>query len=135
MFPAGLRKQLQGVIEQGFVIKRSIHSKCLELYPMPEWRKQEKMLSKLNRYKKRNNDFVRVFMSGVKLVELDAHGRIQVAKDLVNYADLVKDIVVTSSSGIVEIWDKAKYDTAITELDFDMGSVAEELLGEIEIED
>ena len=36
MFPSSLKKQLQKVIGDGFVIKRSVFNKCLEIHPMNE---------------------------------------------------------------------------------------------------
>jgi len=134
MFPAALRKQLQSAIDEGFVLKRSVFHKCLELYPMAEWKKQEKMISKLNRFKKRNNDFIRMFMAGVKLVDLDSHGRIQVAKDLVNYSGLEKNIVIASSGNIIEVWDKVQYEGVLNDPEVDFGALAEDVMGDIEVE-
>ena len=34
MFPVNLRKQLDASFEQGFVINRNLHQKCLVLYPI-----------------------------------------------------------------------------------------------------
>jgi MraZ protein len=59
-------------------------STCLELYPMAEWDLMIK-INKLNRFVK-NNDFIRRFTAGVKIVEIDALGRLLVPKDLVSFA-------------------------------------------------
>jgi MraZ protein len=40
MIPAGLRKQIQPILNEGFILKRSVFQKCLELYPMSEWNKE-----------------------------------------------------------------------------------------------
>ena len=37
MVPAALKKQLLPILEEGFVLKRSVFQPCLELYPMAEW--------------------------------------------------------------------------------------------------
>ena len=37
MFPVAIKKQLQQVLNDGFVIKRSVFNKCLEIHPMQEW--------------------------------------------------------------------------------------------------
>ena len=39
MFPAPLKKQISSVISDGFVVKRSVFNKCLEIHPMSEWNK------------------------------------------------------------------------------------------------
>ena len=72
MFPAALKKQLKDVLGDGFVIKRSVFNKCLEIHPMSEWEKVVAQVSKLNRFVKKNNDFIRSYMSGLwKLMVLD----------------------------------------------------------------
>lgn len=131
LFPGALKKQLTGVISEGFVLKRSVFSECLELYPMDEWRKEVEIVNKLNRFVKKNNDFIRMFMAGVKLVELDSSGRLLIAKDLTSYASITKDIVIASAVNRIEIWDKNKYDAIVNDKSVDFGALAEDVMGNI----
>ena len=39
MLPSALKSQLDAIISEGFVLKRSIFQPCLELYPRQEWDK------------------------------------------------------------------------------------------------
>ena len=59
MVPAALKKQLLPLLQDGFVIKRSVFEPCLELYPMEEWNAMMAKVNKLNRFRKKNNDFIR----------------------------------------------------------------------------
>src|SRR5690606_30545770 len=108
--PAGLKKQLADVMEEGFVLKRSVFRNCLELLPMQEWNRTMADMNKLNRFVKKNNDFIRQFMAGVKVVEVDGNGRLQITKDLVVFAGITKDVVLSSSINVVEIWSKESYE-------------------------
>ena len=108
MLPAALKKQLSPVLQNGFVLKRAVFQSCLELYPMAEWEVLMQKMNKLNRFKKKNNDFIRRFTAGVKIVEVDANGRLLIPKDLIGFAEISKNIVVSSAINIVEIWDKDK---------------------------
>ena len=72
MLPAVLKKQLSPIIGEGFVLKRSVFSSCLEIHPMSEWNVLMTEVNKLNRFVKKNNDFIRRFTAGVKPIELDA---------------------------------------------------------------
>jgi len=130
MLPAVLKKQLSSVLEDGFVLKRAVFQPCLELYPMEEWNELMQKVNKLNRFNKKNNDFVRRFTAGVKLVELDASGRLLVAKDLIGFAGLKKEIVISSSVNILEIWDKDQYEKAIDDAAVDFADLAEEVMGD-----
>lgn len=129
MIPSGLRKQIQPILNEGFILKRSVFQKCLELYPMSEWNKEAESLTKLNRFVKENNDFIRVFMAGVRSVDLDNTGRMQIPKDLVKYADISKNLVISSSINRMEIWDKDTYEKVLNEPDVDFGILAEKVMG------
>jgi MraZ protein len=90
LLPAPLKKQLAASLQDGFVLKRSVFQPCLELYPMAEWNLMMQKVNKLNRFVKKNNDFIRRFQAGVKVVEIDALGRLLVPKDLVFLLKLLK---------------------------------------------
>ncbi len=130
MLPAALKKQLSPVLQNGFVLKRAVFQPCLELYPMTEWQSLMQKVNKLNRFKKKNNDFIRRFTAGVRMVEVDSTGRLLIPKDLVVFADISKEIVVSSAINIVEIWDKTKYEQAIDDATGDFADLAEEVMGQ-----
>lgn len=86
-------------------------------------------INKLNRFKKKNNDFIRRFTAGVKIVEVDGNGRLLIPKDLVGFAGITKEVVLSSAVNIIEIWDKPSYETAIDEAADDFADLAEEVMG------
>jgi MraZ protein len=130
MMPVAFKKQLASVTEKGFVLKRAVFQPCLELYPMQEWESLMQNVNKLNRFKKKNNDFIRRFTAGVKSVDLDVSGRLLIPKDLVGFAGITKEIVVTSAVNIIEIWDKDKYEKAIDDAANDFADLAEDVMGQ-----
>ena len=130
MMPSSLKKQLAPAMTQGFVIKRAVFQPCLELYPMEEWNRLMEKMNKLNRFNRKNVDFIRRFTAGVKTVELDATGRLNVPKDLASFAGITKEVVVSSAINIVEIWDKDKYEQAIDDAANDFADLAEEVMGD-----
>lgn len=131
MLAAGLKKQLESVLHEGFVLKRSVFQKCLELYPMAEWKKEMSRVSKLNRFVKKNNDFIRAFTAGVKSIELDSTGRLLLPKDLLAYSTIKKEVVFSSAVSIIEIWDKDLYENAIEGAMEDFADLAEEVMGTV----
>ena len=130
MFPAALKKQLNKIIDDSFVIKRSVFNQCLELYPIKEWDGLMERINKLNRFNKKNIDFIRRFTAGVRQIDIDISGRILIPKDLINHAKIKKEVVVSSAVNILEIWDKTYYENAIDDAKFDFGSLAEEVMGD-----
>jgi MraZ protein len=129
MIPAALKKQLANSLQDGFVLKRSVFQPCLELYPMTEWNLMMQKINKLNRFVKKNNDFIRRFTAGVKVVEVDDLGRLLIPKDLTAFGHISKDIVLSSAVNIVEIWDKDLYEKAIAGDDIDFADLAEDVMG------
>ncbi|NER18286.1 division/cell wall cluster transcriptional repressor MraZ [Spongiivirga citrea] len=129
MLPVAMKKQLSPIIEKGFVVKRAVFQPCLELYPIDEWEKMMQKVGKLNRFKPKNNDFIRRFSAGVKPVELDSTGRLQIPKDLVAFAGISKNLVLSSAVNIIEIWDKDRYEKAIDDAALDFAELAEEVMG------
>lgn len=130
MLPVALKKQLISSLAKGFVLKRAVFQPCLELYPLQEWEALMQKVNKLNRFKKKNNDFIRRFTAGVKAIELDVSGRLLIPKDLIGFAGIKKEIVVSSAVNIVEIWDKAQYEKAIDDAASDFASLAEDVMGQ-----
>ncbi|WCO01169.1 division/cell wall cluster transcriptional repressor MraZ [Psychroserpens ponticola] len=130
MLPAAIKKQLLPVLQNGFVLKRAVFQPCLELYPMSEWEVLMQKVNKLNRFKKKNNDFIRRFTAGLKMVEVDAAGRLLIPKDLVVFSGITKEVVVSSAINIIEIWDKDKYEKAIDDATGDFADLAEEVMGQ-----
>lgn len=135
LLPAALKKQLLPIMEKGFVLKRAVFQPCLELYPMKEWEALMVKVNKLNRFKKKNNDFIRRFTAGVKFIEVDATGRLLVPKDLAVFAEIQKEVVVASAVNIIEIWDKSNYEKAIDDATVDFADLAEEVMGQDDADD
>ncbi|MGB5227107.1 MAG: division/cell wall cluster transcriptional repressor MraZ [Eudoraea sp.] len=130
MIPVTLKNQMAPVLNKGFVIKRSVFQPCLELYPMDEWNLLMEKMNKKNRFKKKNNDFIRRFSAGVKPLEIDGTGRLLIPKNLVSVAGINKEVVLSSAINIIEIWDKDSYEKVIDETAENFAELAEEVMGD-----
>lgn len=130
MLPVALKKQMNELLNDGFVIKRAVFNACLELYPIKQWEELMAKVNQLNRFNKKNNDFIRRFTAGVRIVEVDATGRFLIPKDLMQHAGIERETVVSSAVNILEIWDKNRYEAAIDEATLDFGALAEEVMGD-----
>ena len=102
---------------------------------MTEWNLMMQKINKLNRFVKKNNDFIRRFTAGVKVVEVDDLGRLLIPKDLVAFSKISKDIVLSSAVNIVEIWDKDLYEKSIAGDDIDFADLAEDVMGNVNDDD
>lgn len=133
--PSSLIKLLQSSEDKNFVIKRAVFQNCLEVYPMQPWEKLMKKINGLNRFVKKNADFIRMFTAGVKNVELDSSERILIPKDLKQFANLHKEIVISGAGELFEIWDKEAYEKVIATNEVDFGKLTEEVMGNINFDE
>ena len=129
LIPSAFKKQLAPVIPKGFVLKRAVFQNCLELYPLEQWEELIKKVNSLNRFKKKNNDFIRRFTAGVKFIELDSNARLLIPRDLIEFSNINREVTLSTSVNIIEIWDKSSYEKAIADSRDDFAQLAEEVMG------
>ena len=129
LIPSAFKKQLAPVIPKGFVLKRAVFQNCLEMYPLEQWEELIKKVNSLNRFKKKNNDFIRRFTAGVKFIELDGNGRLLIPRDLIEFSNIKREVTLSTSVNIIEIWDKSSYEKAIADSRDGFAQLAEEVMG------
>ena len=106
LLPSSFKEQLGEALEEGFVLRPSLFGDCLELFGMSDWRAMQEKLGKLNPFKAENVMLIRRFNAGARMVKVDANGRLQIPKDLMDKGGLVKEVVMTALTARMQIWDK-----------------------------
>jgi len=129
MLPVNLKKQLGEHLNDSFIIKRSVFQKCLEIHPFSEWKNTMHKLNKLNRFVKKNNDFIRRYNAGVRIIELDNSGRLLIPKDLSKLYFSNNEIVLTSAINIIEVWNKISYEEFINDPNLNFADLSESVMG------
>lgn len=119
LLPSEFKEQLDTEIEKGFVLRPALFSKSLEFYMMSDWMRIQEKLAGLNQFVNSNVELVRKFNAGARLAKLDAAGRLQIPKNLLDEGGLNKDVVVNSLTVKMEIWDKDAFEKAINSRDED----------------
>ena len=130
MLPVSLKKQLSDKLKNGFVIKRAVFNSCLELYPLKEWDELMLRINKLNRFNKKNIDFIRRFTAGVRQIDIDISGRILIPKGLSVWASLRKEVVLVANVDLWELWDKQRYDEIMKEDWEGFDQLAQDVMGD-----
>jgi len=129
LLPVNLKKQLGDHVNESFIVRRSVFQNCLELHPFSEWKLTMEKINKLNKFVKKNNDFIRMYNAGVRIVDLDSNGRLLIPKDLSKVYFSNNEIVLTSAINIVEIWDKKQYENLINNSADDFANLSESVMG------
>lgn len=118
MVPSEFKEQLGAEIEDGFVLRPGLHATCLELYTRKDWDNvQDKLRASLSQFNPKHDAVLRRYNAGARFVKLDASGRLQIPKELLEKGSLVKEVIISSVTTKMEIWDKNLYEQAINTLD------------------
>ena len=120
--PAKLREDLGNT----FYVTRKIAEKCLGIYSEEEW---QKFSFKLNSLPDSKVGKIKQFVfSKTAQVSPDSHGRILIPSNLVDYANLEKNVVVAGVGDHIQIWNEADWDIKEQEIDLvEMESLLSEL--------
>ena len=94
-----------------FVVTKGLDG-CLFVYDNKEWSAFEEKLKSLPLTNKDARQFVRFFLAGATLAEVDKQGRILVPGPLREFAGLEKEVVLVGVASRVEIWSKARWEDA-----------------------
>ncbi|WP_442588582.1 division/cell wall cluster transcriptional repressor MraZ [Pedobacter sp. AW31-3R] len=128
MVPSGLKKQLPSVEQEGLVVNRGFE-KHLVIYPKKVWEGIVEELSKLNQYEKKNREFIRFFTRGAMELTLDASGRVNLPKSLLEFAGINGEVVLACQFDKIELWAKEAYDSLLDSEPEDFAQLAEEVMG------
>jgi len=132
LLPAAFKKHMPVTAGDRFVIKKDIYEKCLILYTIDEWDKQNELLrSRLNPYNKEHSKLLRAYYRGTAEVSLDASNRLLLPKRLLNLAEIGKEIYMSGQDKKIEIWAKEVYDNNDVNED-EFADLAENILGGLE---
>jgi MraZ protein len=106
ILPSKLREDVNGTV----YITQSTSEKCLHLYTEEEWSKVAQKVNQLPTATDYNAAaFVRLFFGKATSVTVDKQGRIPIAKRLLEYAELNKEVVLVGANTRLEIWDAQKW--------------------------
>ncbi len=129
MFPSMLRKQNKSASPDHYVLKKDIFERCLVLYPIEEWNRQNELIRKnTNPYNREHSQFLREYYRGTAEVILDSSGRMLLPKRLLDMIDVERELVLIGQDCRIELWAKEKFDAQV----FDenrFAELAEKLLG------
>ncbi len=130
LFPSALKRQMKPEVQDRFVIKKDIFDRCLVLYTMEEWDRQNELIrSRLNPYNKEHNVFLRNFYRGAAEIVLDGNNRMLIPKRLLQAVGIEKTVVLAGMDSKIEIWAEETY-TSIEASEDEFAMLAEKIMGD-----
>ncbi len=94
---------------EGHLICTIDQDHCLLIYPLPDWEDMERRLMKLPGTKPLIRRLQRIMVGHAAEVELDAHGRILIPRELREFAGLNRQAMLLGQGAKFELWDEMRW--------------------------
>ena len=104
--PSRYREQLLAQAGGRLVVTISLQSRCLAVYPFPEWQRIENELNRLPAFDDNAYAIRQLLIGHAVECDLDAHGRILIATALREFAGLRKRVKMIGQASKFELWDE-----------------------------
>jgi MraZ protein len=123
--PARQREPLLSQCEGRIVVTIDTQTRCLVIYPLPEWEQVEKKVQSLSSMNKQNRRFQRLILGYATDIELDGNGRMLLPQSLRDYAQLEKKLVLVGQGNKLELWSEVLWQAECEEALLEAGADAE----------
>ncbi len=134
VLPSAFIRQMGSGLQETFVVRKDIFVKCLVIYPMEEWERQNKIIrARTNPYNREHAQFVRAFYKDTAELNLDSNNRLLIPKRLLDQVNASKEVVMSGHYNKIELWPKEAYDRSVV-TDEEFAALAEKILGGLNLE-
>ena len=121
-----LPARFRAALAAGVVLARGLE-KNIDVYPRESWDANMARIAELDSLTREARAMKRFVFAGAAVVEPDRQGRVLIPPHLATHAGLDKEVVLAGVSDHLEIWDRAEWETQLTEMEGSAGDVAERL--------
>ena len=129
VLPAKIKSSLPESNGKELVIRRGFEP-CLVLYPMVEYKKIFSRIAGLNEFNEEYRKLQRNFFRGNAVVELDNNARLNIPKQMLNYAHIEREAIVVGMGNRIEIWEPSKYEEFLIDDSKEFSDLAQKYLDE-----
>ena len=95
---------------KGSLVVTADPSRCLLVYPLPDWEPIQQRLMSLSSFNERTRALQRLLVGHADDADMDSSGRILVPQALRAYAGLDKHVVLVGQGNRFELWDQRRWD-------------------------
>lgn len=127
--PAKLRKFVDPKSNDAFVMTRGT-TKCIDVYPMNFWEELvQSKLNQLNSFEPKEAMFLRMFLQQAAEDKLDSQARLLIPKNLIDYAEITKDVLILGAIKKIEIWNPQNYEDYLKTSELSYEEIAKQVMG------
>lgn len=82
---------------------------CLLIYPLPDWEEIERKLVRLPSLHTRAREMQRIMVGYATEIDVDAHGRILLSRELRDFAGLERQAMLIGQGHRFELWEEERW--------------------------
>ena len=109
-------REMVGVPERLFVLP-GVNDKCLCVYPEREMTRRMQRLQNLSIADRKGRQLARTLAARSDLSGWDTQGRIRIKDELLNYAELINQVVLVGTFDGFELWNPDQWNEISTSMD------------------
>ena len=128
--PAKMRKFVDPKSNDAFVMTRGTN-KCIDVYPMNLWEELvQSKLNQLNSFEPKDAMFLRMFLQQAAEDKLDSQSRLLIPKNLIEYAEISKEVLILGNIKKIELWNPQNYEDYLNTSELSFEEIAKQVLGD-----
>lgn len=128
--PAKMRKFVDPKNNDAFVMTRGTN-KCIDVYPMNLWEELvQNKLNQLNSFEPKDAMFLRMFLQQAAEDKLDSQSRLLIPKNLIDYAEISKEVLILGNIKKIELWNPKNYEDYLKTSELSFEEIAQQVLGD-----
>jgi MraZ protein len=128
--PAKMRKFVDPKSNDAFVMTRGTN-KCIDVYPMNLWEELvQSKLNQLNSFEPKDAMFLRMFLQQAAEDKLDTQSRLLIPKNLIEYAEISKEVLILGNIKKIELWNPKNYEDYLKTSELSFEEIAQQVLGD-----
>lgn len=123
--PARMREATKGTVYSEFVVTKGLGG-CIAVFPTAKFEEFINNFNPEDLEAEQTLNFYREFVSWAHFVPVDGQGRINVPRELLEYAGIQKDVLILGIVDWIELWDPARYQENLkkSNVDYEKGARA-----------
>lgn len=115
VLPSDIFREVNAKAGGRYVLTRST-DKCVTLYPGHIWDTVSARLNRMNAFDPKKRALIRYFLGNATEITLDSKNRIPLPKDLKNYANIDKELLIIKLNPFIELWDPQCYNKQMEDM-------------------
>ena len=107
--PLKMRRAITPESNDTFVLTRG-NNKCVEVFPLEDWKKYEEKLSKLNHSDEKDRYVLRTILSWCEEVNFDGQQRIAIPRKHLDFAGIGNRVTIVGVMDRIELWNPEEFE-------------------------